>query len=394
LSVLKNLDIDLPQSERKTLISFLSLYIFFVVIILAFTSFMYYGSQKELKIQEKKLLLNEYANEFITKLENINIQKNNQYPKDKSFTTAVYNSEYKLIHSTMLNPHKSLEDVVYTDNFAIRYIKNPKLYYLDTQYVVIKIIEDNKWLNNTIKTIMIFGTIAFIFMLIIGYFLLKLFLKPMRDSIELLDTFIKDTTHELNTPVSTIVANIEMIDIDKIEDEKLIKKINRIDIGAKTISNIYNDLTYLILNNKIISHNTMVHLKYIIQQRIEYFQTLSKIKKITIFSELDDDVILYIDEKKISKLIDNIISNAIKYNKMGGTIEIKLTKEYLSIKDSGIGISDENISLLFDRYSRFNNSVGGFGIGLNIVKMICDEYNLDIKVKSKLEKYTNIIISW
>ena len=80
----------------------------------------------------------------------------------------------------------------------------------------------------------------------------------MRDALHLLDRFIKDTTHELNTPVTAIITNIEMID-KSLLDEKLAKKINRIEIGAKTISNIYEDLTFVTLNNQIISNNENIN---------------------------------------------------------------------------------------------------------------------------------------
>ena len=71
----------------------------------------------------------------------------------------------------------------------------------------------------------------------------KTLLKPMRDSIMLLDRFIKDTTHELNTPLSAILANIEMMDTD-VMVEKNRKKLTRINIAAKTVSTLYKDLTY------------------------------------------------------------------------------------------------------------------------------------------------------
>jgi len=396
LSVLKSLDIDLPQSEKRTLKSFLLLYTFFILVTFGFIIFLYYGFQKDLMLQQKRVLLNQYANELIVKLKHlhINFDKQRVYPRDKRFNSAIYDSDHKLIFSTLKNPKTNLNKIIYTNNETIQYIKEPESYYLGAQYVLIEI-EDNKiWLQNVIKNISIFGSIAFIFMLIMGYFLLRLLLKPMRDALHLLDTFIKDTTHELNTPVSTIVANMEMIDTTKLDDDKLIKKINRIDIGAKTISNIYDDLTYLILNNKIISHNSDICLKNIIEQRVEYFSTLANVKKININMELNKNVIINIDDKKISKLIDNLISNAIKYNKVGGSIDIKLEDNYFYIKDTGRGISKENIDFMFDRYARFDKSVGGFGIGLNIVKLICEEYNLTIDIQSKLKEGTKVIISW
>lgn len=390
------MDINLPQSEKKTLFNFLALYIFLILLILSFMVFLYYNLQKESMLQQQRITLNEYANELISKLKylHINFDKQRTYPRDIRYNSAIYDSDKQLIFSTLKNPKVNLDQIIYSNNQTIHYIKEPESYYLGAYYVLIEIKDDQKWLESVINDILVYASIAFILMLVIGYFLLRLFLKPMRDALHLLDMFIKDTTHELNTPVSAIVANVEMIDIDNLEDEKLKKKINRIDIAAKTISNIYDDLTYLILDNKIISKNINIDLKNLIEQRIEYFQTLANVKKITINLEIKNNTTLFIDEKKISKLIDNLISNAIKYNKINGTIHIVIDTNSFSILDSGKGIKKENIQMMFDRYARFDKSVGGFGIGLNIVKMICDEYHLEINIESEVNQYTKVSVSW
>lgn len=67
-------------------------------------------------------------------------------------------------------------------------------------------------------------------------------------------------------------------------------------------------------------------------------------------------------------MIDNLISNAIKYNKKGGVISIILKANFLSIADTGCGISKSNLNHIFERYTRFNKDQGGFGIGLSLVK--------------------------
>ena len=396
MSVLKSLDIDLPQSEKKTLYRFLSLYVFFTLVILGLTVSLYYTLQKELAASQRTILLNEYADDFLLKLEELHNDTTDTliYPRDEKFQTSLYGADYKLIYSTLDNPKNLLTEVSYTSNKIVRYITKPQKYYLNTQYIIVEMEDDKEWLERTVKTIFIYGSIFFIFMLVIGYFLLKLFLKPMRDSLHLLDTFIKDTTHEPNTPVSTILTNIELIDKEKMEDKALVKIINRVEIGAKTISNIYDDLTYLMLNNKIISHNQDIELKELIKQRVEYFSSLLDMKKIEVVLRLESNVVLHIDSKKISKLIDNILSNAIKYNKIGGFIFITLKEDSLSIKDTGKGIKKEYIDLMFERYARFDSAVGGFGIGLNIVKMICDEYNLTIKIDSEVGRWTEVSISW
>ena len=396
MSVLKNLDIDLPQSEKKTLYRFLSLYLFFTIVTLGLTVSLYYTLEKELANSQRTIVLNQYANDFIIELDSLNNDKTDTliYPRDKKFKTSLYGEDYNLIYSTLPKPKNLLTEISYTNNKIIRYVTDPQNYYLNTQYIIVEVVDDKQWLNKVIKTIIIYGSIFFIIMIVIGCFLLNLFLKPMKDALHLLDTFIKDTTHELNTPISTIMTNIELIDRDNIQDKYLLKIINRIDIGAKTISNIYDDLTYLILNNRVISNNQDINLKQLIEQRVEYFSILANIKKIKVISNLDSNTTLNIDEKKISKLIDNILSNAIKYNKISGSIYINLDRDKLTIKDTGKGIKKEHIDLMFDRYARFDKIVGGFGIGLNIVKMICIEYKLTINIKSQLGDWTEVSVSW
>ena len=396
MSVLKSLDIDLPQREKKTLFRFLALYTFFTIVVLALTVSLYYNLQKELAQRQMTIELNEYSNDFISTLQHLKSQKagSSSYPHDPKFRSSLYGVDYKLIYSTLSNPKKLLTEVSYTNNKIIRYIINPEDYYLHTQYIVIEIVDDESWLKKTVRNLILYSFLFFTTMIIIGYFLLKTFLKPMRDAIHLLDTFIKDTTHELNTPVSTIMTNIEMINKDNIKDKYLLKIINRIEIGTKTVSNIYDDLSFLILKNKIISNNQNINLKKLIAQRVEYFSILANVKKIQIKTKLDPNATLNIDEKKISKLIDNLLSNAIKYNKINGSIVITLDKNELTIKDTGKGIEQQNIDLMFERYARFDHVVGGFGIGLNIVKMICDEYNLDIKITSQVNKFTEVSITF
>jgi len=392
LSVLKNQGIDLTSSEKKTLKSFFILYIVFTLVIVSLMSSLYYTMQKELKIQENVIILNDYTNDLTFKLETLDTTKE-IFPNNNKIKVSLYNKNYELVYSTFEQPSLTLDKVEYTNNKIIRYIKNPKKSYLNTQYIVAKILNNN-WQKNIIINIIIYSSLFFTLMLIIGYYILNLFLKPMKNSIKLLDNFIKDTTHELNTPISTIGANIELINTLNFENKLLQKSINRIDIAAKTISNIYDDLTYMILNNKIISKNENINLEGFINQRAEYFKSLLNIKKISINVEIKDNIVLFIDRNKLSKLIDNILSNAIKYNNINGKIDITLKNNTLYIKDNGIGIRKENLDKLLQRYSRFNDTVGGFGIGLSIVKMICDEYNLNISISSKYKEFTLIKISF
>ncbi|WP_228711942.1 sensor histidine kinase [Halarcobacter ebronensis] len=346
-------------------------------------------------LQKKRLIMQEYASDFVFRLKDlhINFDKYKYYPRDEKFNSAIYDSDKKMIFSTLESKKVDLDGVAYISNSKIHFVEEPESFYLGAKYIVLEIPDDKHWLRDLKDEITIFVIIAFVFMTILGYFLLKILLKPMREALHLLDRFIKDTTHELNTPITAIISNIEMIETSNL-DEKLAKKIKRIDIGAKTISNIYEDLTFLTLNNKIISQNENLDLSTILIQRIEYFKTLADVKKITFIPYIDKDITIFCDKKKIIKLIDNFLSNAIKYNKINGKIEVVLKEHYLSIEDSGKGMTQNQIDNLFERYMRFDKSVGGFGIGLNIVSLIAKEYDFKIEVISKLDEGSKMVVKW
>ena len=392
---LKNSGIDLSKSETRTIIGFSLIYSILVLVILGVITFLYYQFKKDLMLQDKRQTLQNYSNDQISSLKelHINIDKSNIYPRDDKFNSAIFDSSKKLIFTTLAMNDVNLDEVIYLKDGYIHLIKEPESYYLGSKYVIVEIPDDNIWFIK-IKYKMIFWFfIAFSILLFIGYFIAKLFLRPMRKSIEILDRFIKDTTHELNTPIAAILSNIQMIDKNNI-DEKLAKKINRIEIGAKTISNIYEDLTFISLNNQIISNNERLNISDILKQRVDFFKSIADSKKIEFQMEIEENIFIVCDAKKLSKLIDNILSNAIKYNKFQGSIKVSLKKGLLVIEDSGKGLSKTDLKSLFTRYKRFDKSVGGFGIGLNIVSMIAKEYGFKIDVISKVNVGTRIKIKW
>jgi len=395
LLALKNWDINLRSREKKTLWSFLFLYAFLALLSLSFIAFLYYGLQRDLMLQHQKEALSNLTNEQIARLKtlHVNFDKNQTYPRDTRFNSAIYDSSLKEIFSTLTSKNINLYDDIYIKNHHMYFIKELESYYLGARYIALEVPEPLKWNKKVYRNLIIYGGILFGIVVLIGYFLLNLLLRPMRDAIALLDRFIKDTTHELNTPVNTILSNIEMIELDTLE-EPLRKKIKRITIASKTISNLYDDLTYLVLSHQILSHNEEVDLKTLIEERLEYFSLLCESKRLTVTTHLQPHITLTIDRKKIAKLIDNILSNAIKYNKINGTIHVELVKHCMHISDSGRGMDTSKTDQAFERYVRFDRSVGGFGIGLSIVAAIAKEYALHVKIDSALNKGTKVSIAW
>jgi two-component system OmpR family sensor kinase len=284
------------------------------------------------------------------------------------------------------------EEEIYISNGHIHLVKTLDEFYLGTKYLIIEVNYNHEWAGEVWKNIILYGLLALIFFMLFGLYLMKLFLRPMRDSIVLLDRFIKDTTHELNTPLSAILANIEMMDTS-VMVEKNKRKLARINIAAKTVSVLYKDLMYLTLEQEKANKDEEIKIKELIYDRAEYFSVLAQSKHLECKLNLEDATIT-MDRRKLTRVIDNLISNAIKYNKREGTVGIKLREGMLEIWDTGIGIGEENIPLMFDRYMRFNTSEGGFGVGLSIVKNILDEYDISIEVESKEGEGTRMVLSW
>jgi two-component system OmpR family sensor kinase len=354
----------------------------------------YYQSQEELMFAEQRTELSHYANEQVKELKELHMKFRTRtvYPRSYNYRSAIYDIERVKIFSTLKNEDINFEKEIYRVGNTIHFVKYLDDYYLGAKYLFLEVDEDEGWYDDTLTNIFILGFFTLVILAIFGLFFVKIFLRPMKHSIVLLDDFIKDTTHELNTPISAILANIEMMD-KSVMAEKNRKKLERINIAAKTVSHLYQDLTFLTLNHNQQSKNEWIDLKQLFENRVEYFTILAGSKKVIFHLDLKYSAI-YMDIIKITRVIDNLISNAIKYNKRGGNITIKLRKEYFIVKDNGIGIEASEVSAIFERYSRFNSSEGGFGIGLNIVKSIIDEYNLKISVESVIAEGTAIRVDF
>jgi two-component system OmpR family sensor kinase len=384
----------LLQSEKKSLRRFLTLYVAMVVLAITLLSIFYYESQRQLMLSDKRATLAQYAYIQTKRLKVLHyfFPERTEYPRDPRFRSAIYDIEFNKIFSLNRSERVNFDEEVYIGDGYIHFVKGLDTYYLGTRYLVIEVDDSGEWEVQIWKNIALYGSVAFVLFLLFGLYLAKLFLKPMRDSIMLLDRFIKDTTHELNTPLSAILANIEMMDTD-VMVEKNRKKLERINIAAKTVSTLYKDLTYLTLEQEKKNEDEMLDVKEIIRDRVEYFDILAKSKQVRFNLSLADASIV-MDRRKFTRIIDNLISNAIKYNKRNGEISIVLEQERLTISDTGVGISEEKIPFMFDRYMRFSDSEGGFGIGLSIVKKIVDEYGIEIEVSSKKGVGTRMVLIW
>lgn len=131
----------------------------------------------------------------------------------------------------------------------------------------------------------------------------------------------------------------------------------------------------------------MSDIREIIIQKIKILQKLYP--KISIVSDLQDYLVAT-NKDAISRILDNILTNACKYNKKNGQVKIIMDENKIVIKDNGIGI--KNPTKVFQRYYKENER--GLGLGLNIVKKLCDELNINIDIKSKINIGTTVELTF
>lgn len=315
------------------------------------------------------------------------------YPRHSKFYSAIYDIDKNYLYGDFNPKFLYFEKEFYQKENMLFYVQKISPYYLGAAYIVVQKQLDYTPIDSMkIKLIIIFF-IAIFFITLIAYWLGKLFVSPMRNSILLLDDFIKDTTHELNTPVSTILANAELLKsfYPQIANSK---ELSRIESASKRLSRIYDDLAYLRLNHQRHHNILKIDIGKFLKERIDYFKTVAETKQIQLIYEISGDVFLNIDKEDITRIVDNLLGNALKYTLPNGRVEIILNYERLSIKDNGIGMEEDAQNEVLQRFVRVNESEGGFGLGLSIVADIVKYYNYEIELRSELKKGTEVSILW
>jgi len=203
-------------------------------------------------------------------------------------------------------------------------------------------------------------------------------MRPMKEALSFLEDFLKDLIHDLNTPATSILLNAKLL-----KRRGDFEEIGRIELAAKTIASLYKNLEFISPNS--IDKNEQVNLADITKEKVSLFEKLYPKIKIDIKYNTKE---LIIQSNKIAmqRILDNIISNACKYNVKNGQVIITIEDNKIAIQDSGIGI--KNVKKVFERYYKENET--GLGIGLGIVKQLCDILKIRILISSEINTGTKV----
>ncbi|WP_121628085.1 sensor histidine kinase [Poseidonibacter antarcticus] len=337
--------------EKKSF--FTTLYLFFIPLLILSGTVLYMYHEDKIKDIEENILyqMKDYTFDFKGKKFSLDIIEDD---KQKKLFKIYHCKEGLCAYFQTISTAPYLLKVIYDKS------KYEKLY---NQFLI-------KIFNFSIIILLL------LFLLSIGFAIYSL--RPMREALFLLENFLKDIIHDLNTPATSILLNSKLLrkrgDFEEIE---------RIELSAKSIASLYKNLEYMSPNT--INKDENVSIEEIINEKVEVLQ---KIYPKINFTKKLNSLILKSNKNGINRIIDNLITNACKYNKKNGQVHIVINKNQLIIKDTGIGI--KNTKKVFQRYYKENTS--GLGIGMSIVKQLCEVLNINIYIESTLGKGTQITL--
>jgi len=196
-------------------------------------------------------------------------------------------------------------------------------------------------------------------------------LYPYKRYLKLTDEFIKDILHDFNTPISTMRLNASLLK-KKIDN----KNMQRIEGGIETVLNLQNNLKEYLEDD--IKKSEKFNIKEVITQRVEFIQGAFPYIH---FNMSMEEKIIYCYKDGFVRIIDNILSNACKYNKKDGSVSVILRDDrVLEIKDTGNGIKKPK--KIFNRF--YKETSRGLGIGLHLVKKLSKKMQISLHVDSNI----------
>ncbi|MDW4524856.1 HAMP domain-containing sensor histidine kinase [Rossellomorea marisflavi] len=244
-----------------------------------------------------------------------------------------------------------------------------------------------------------------IFSILAGYFLANRALQPVKNAWDKQTRFVADASHELRTPLSVMQLNLEHLfryPDHTVEDE--IERISSTIQETRYMSKMVADL--LTLARSDTDQAELIGESIIIDEPLDKavlaFKEVANLKGIKLIAAPPSGLQVLGDEERLYQLFIILLNNAVKYTPAGGSVEICTAKEggkvRIEIKDTGIGISPDDLPHVFDRFYRGDQArsrgVEGTGLGLSIAKWITDIHSGSIKIESRPSKGTTIILSF
>ena len=227
--------------------------------------------------------------------------------------------------------------------------------------------------------------------------------EHLRELDRLKDEFLALVSHELRTPLTSIRGYLEFLteDSDGLAPEQA-RFLNVVDRNAERLQHLVNDLLFVaqVDAGRLTIQHTEVDVPALVEEAIEAARVVASAKEIDLRLEAEAMAPLVGDRARLAQLLDNFISNAIKFTPERGQVTVRAWAEddriLVSVADSGIGIAEDEQERLFERFYRASSAteraIPGTGLGLAIAKAIVDAHGGSVRVDSALGRGTTFTV--
>lgn len=360
-------DMNSSFLEKRALRRFLAVY--FAAISLTVIGFATLLYDMELKNLQERLAAKLHAQATTIAFRAIDAQMmHKSFFIDPHVSYRLHDSDGHLIRGNF-RENVSSKAGFFIQNECAYYVSKAARSHLGIDTIIVRDCSYGEKKREILQKNILIASLSFIVLLGVGWYLGRLFLEPMKRGIEELDRFIKDSTHELNTPVTAM-----MLALSKIKEESRYAKIAK--MSALRISKIYEDLTYLNFGGE--TSKEPVSIDNVVEELLDLFALTIEQKQLQIEKRLSPCTITA-NKKEMELLVKNLIDNAVKYAPPHSPVTISLQDCSLQISNRINTKAPKDLQAIFERYKRADSSTGGFGIGLNIVKTICQKYDFSYK---------------
>ncbi len=339
---------------------------------------------KEIKRQMKKIDSQKFRLMAITNNMNeglIVLDKNKNVVSLNNFTINLFNADENNYRQKKLTDITSNEILIKAADKALEGCRNDTFIKID----------DN--------TYQIFSSPVTENMITNGVVILLFDITDKADTELIRREFTANVSHELKTPLTTIHGFAQIITSGIAKSEDIIGFAKKIEKESSRLIVLIDDIIKLSRLDENVSDNKKetFSIKAVVDEVLDMLSTKAEERNIK-FIVSDNDTLIYANPSQITEMIFNLCDNAIKYNNIGGTINIDISEKEISISDTGIGIPEKDIDRIFERFFRIDKShskkVNGTGLGLSIVKHIAQANNALIKVSSKINEGSKFTVKF
>lgn len=367
----------MSRTEWRALLRFLVIYVGSSLFLIGVIAALYLRFQQASLIENQRLMMQNYGFEVASAAIDAHMlgRKELILPKSQKFAVGLYGPSGEPIVQSLADHHPRFDEDLYTKEGRLYLVDLSAHSHWGIKYIVIESEALPEKIAALRRQSALFLAAATLFITAMALVLSRLFLAPIREEMARRDRFVKDSTHELSTPVSALLMSLKSLSCDDP------KRLRRIMAAARAINDSYQNMVHLFMRDIEHRHDEPLELSELIASRAHWLDDLAQIKGVEIHAQLAL-LTLHMDKNRATRLVDNVLQNAIKYTPPGGWVRIELLANRLSICDSGPGIAPADQKRIFGRYERGNDAGGGFGIGLDIVRRICQEYPIELALES------------